>query len=99
VRVLCKLQRDWNRADTVPQFREMLLHRGHGPDRSGPQGEVMTTAEWTKVLTPAELVAATQGPGAAIQVDGVVHGMPMITLAPGVQLRDGRCGLAPRACG
>lgn len=56
-------------------------------------------AEWTRVSTAAELVAATQQRVPAIEVDGVVGGMPMLTLAPGVRLRGGTLELAPRACG
>jgi hypothetical protein len=40
-------------------------------------------AEWTRVSTAAELVAATREQVPAFEVDGVVRGMPMITLAPG----------------
>lgn len=43
----------------------------------------------TPVSTAAELVAATQQRAPAIEVDGVVRGMPMLTLAPGVRLRGG----------
>jgi hypothetical protein len=41
------------------------------------------------VATAAELVEAVQQRVPAIEVDGVVRGMPMITLAPGVRLRGG----------
>ncbi len=39
-------------------------------------------AEWTRVSTAAELVEAGQGRAPAVEVAGVVRGMPMITLAP-----------------
>ncbi|HEU5430096.1 MAG TPA: hypothetical protein VFU81_00450, partial [Thermomicrobiales bacterium] len=45
--------------------------------------------EWTRVATAADLVAATQKGTPAIEVVGVVRGMPMITLAPGTRLRGG----------
>lgn len=38
---------------------------------------------WARVSTAAELVDAVQQRVVAIQVDGVVRGIPMITLAPG----------------
>ncbi|MEU3607041.1 hypothetical protein AB0E83_16570 [Streptomyces sp. NPDC035033] len=39
--------------------------------------------------TAADLVKASRAGVPAIEVDGVVRGMPMITLAPGVRLRGG----------
>jgi hypothetical protein len=46
-------------------------------------------SEWTRVSTAAELVEAVRKQVPAIEVDGLVRGMPMITLAPGVRLRGG----------
>ncbi|MDI3403284.1 hypothetical protein [Streptomyces cavernicola] len=45
--------------------------------------------DWTRVSTATELVAAVDRQEPAIEVDGVLRGMPMITLAPGVRLRGG----------
>ncbi len=45
--------------------------------------------EWTRVSTAADLVRAAESRALAIEVDGVVRGMPMVTLAPGVRLRGG----------
>ncbi|WP_405745504.1 hypothetical protein OG422_24180 [Streptomyces sp. NBC_01525] len=46
-------------------------------------------AEWTRVSTTAELAEALRQAVPAIEVNGVLRGMSMITLAPGVQLRGG----------
>jgi hypothetical protein len=45
--------------------------------------------EWTRVSTAAELADAVAQRVPAIEVGGVVRGMPMVTLAPGVRLRGG----------
>ncbi|HTU84041.1 MAG TPA: hypothetical protein VMF57_00630 [Solirubrobacteraceae bacterium] len=44
---------------------------------------------WTKVSTAAGFIDACEREGAAIEVDGVLAGMPMTRLAPGVRLRGG----------
>jgi hypothetical protein len=46
--------------------------------------------EWTKVSSPAELIAACSREDARIEVAGALSGMPMTRLAPGVQLRGGQ---------
>lgn len=46
-------------------------------------------SDWTRVATAAELMAAVDREEPAIEVDGTLRGMPMITLAPGVRLRGG----------
>jgi hypothetical protein len=57
----------------------VLRHR-HG-------GELM--GEWCVVKTASELAAAVNAGAQAIEVEGTVRGMPMVTLAPGVRLRGG----------
>lgn len=42
-----------------------------------------------RVSTPAELVEATQACVPEIEVRGILRGLPMITVAPGVRLRGG----------
>ncbi|MFI6950916.1 hypothetical protein [Streptomyces sp. NPDC050422] len=49
----------------------------------------VAAVEWATVSTAADLVRATQAGVPAIEVNGVVRGMPMVTLAPGVRLRGG----------
>jgi hypothetical protein len=46
--------------------------------------------EWTRVSSPAELIAACSREHARIEVAGALSGMPMTRLAPGVQLRGGQ---------
>ncbi|MEU5979796.1 hypothetical protein [Streptomyces sp. NPDC047315] len=46
-------------------------------------------AQWRKVSTAAELMDAVRDGDPAIEVEGTVSGMPMLTLAPGVRLRGG----------
>ncbi|MER7794302.1 hypothetical protein [Streptomyces sp. NPDC097640] len=45
--------------------------------------------KWTRVSTAAELVEAVQRQVPTIEVEGVLRGMPMITLPPGTRLRGG----------
>jgi len=45
--------------------------------------------EWHVVRTAAELTEAVQAGVQAIEVEGTIRGMPMITLQPGVRLRGG----------
>jgi hypothetical protein len=47
------------------------------------------SVESRRVSTPAQLVEATQACVPEIEVQGILRGLPMITLAPGVQLRGG----------
>ncbi|CAM5408871.1 hypothetical protein GCM10010329_84350 [Streptomyces spiroverticillatus] len=47
------------------------------------------TVRWRRVVTAAELVRAVQEGVPAIEVDGAISGMPMLTLASGVRLRGG----------
>jgi hypothetical protein len=44
---------------------------------------------WQVVTTAAELSAAVQSGAKAIEVQGEIRGMPMVTLGPGVRLRGG----------
>ncbi len=46
-------------------------------------------SEWTKVTTAAQLLEAVHQRAPAVEVRGVLRGMPMITLAPGTRLRGG----------
>jgi hypothetical protein len=45
--------------------------------------------EWTRASTAAELADAVRRQVPAIEVEGTLGGMPMVTLAPGVRLRGG----------
>ena len=53
------------------------------------ESHAVVPGTWTRVSTGAGLVEAIQRRAPAIEVEGVVRGMPMITLAPGVRLRGG----------
>ncbi|MFH8616059.1 hypothetical protein ACH4E8_13435 [Streptomyces sp. NPDC017979] len=46
-------------------------------------------AQWTRVTTAGELMDAVRSEVPAIDVSGVLRGMPMLTLPPGVRLRGG----------
>jgi hypothetical protein len=46
-------------------------------------------SEWHVVRTAADLAEAVQAGAPAIEVEGTIRGMPMITLQPGVRLRGG----------
>ncbi|MFI1096406.1 hypothetical protein [Streptomyces sp. NPDC020917] len=45
--------------------------------------------EWARVTTAAELMEAIRRQAPAIEVSGVLQGMPMVTLPPGTHLRGG----------
>ena len=51
------------------------------------------------VTTADELLEAVGSAATEIEVAGSLSGMPMITLQPGVRLRGGTRGSAPRAFG
>ncbi|MFI1825762.1 hypothetical protein ACH41E_04815 [Streptomyces sp. NPDC020412] len=46
-------------------------------------------AQWTRVTTAGELMDAVRSEVPAIDVSGVLRGMPMLTMPPGVRLRGG----------